>query len=50
MPASIEKCVWTYFSGTAEERGIQRSELLTEVFKRDIENAALKQEAASALG
>ncbi len=43
MPASIEKSVWTYFSGKAEERGIQLSELLTEVLKRDIEiNEALK--------
>jgi len=23
MPASIEKSVWTYFSGKAEDRGIQ---------------------------
>jgi hypothetical protein len=43
MPASIEKSVWVYFSGKAEERGIQLSELLTEVLKRDIEiNEALK--------
>ena len=43
MPASIEKSVWTYFSGKAEERGIQLSELLTEVLKRDIEiNETLK--------
>jgi hypothetical protein len=37
MPASIEKSVWTYFSGKAEERGIQLSDLLTEVLKRDME-------------
>ena len=37
MPASIEKSVWTHFSGKAEDRGIQLSELLTEVLKRDIE-------------
>jgi hypothetical protein len=37
MPASIEKSVWEYYSGKAEERGIQLSELLTEVLKRDIE-------------
>ena len=37
MPASIEKSVWTYFSGKAEERGVELSELLTEVLKRDIE-------------
>ena len=43
MPASIEKSVWTYFSGKAEQRGVQLSELLTEVLKRDIEiNEALK--------
>jgi hypothetical protein len=43
MPASIERSVWTYFSEKAEERGIQLSELLTEVLKRDIEiNEALK--------
>jgi hypothetical protein len=43
MPASIEKSVWAYFSGKAEERGIHLSELLTEVLKRDIEiNEALK--------
>ncbi len=43
MPASIEKSVWAYFSGKAEERGIRLSELLTEVLKRDIEiNEALK--------
>ena len=43
MPTSIEKSVWTYFSGKAEERGIQLSELLTEVLKRDIEiSEALK--------
>jgi hypothetical protein len=43
MPASIEKSVWTYFSDKAEGRGIQLSELLTEVLKRDIEiNEALK--------
>ena len=43
MSASIEKSVWAYFSDKAEERGIQLSELLTEVLKRDIEiNEALK--------
>jgi hypothetical protein len=43
MPASIEKGVWTYFSGKAEERGIPLPELLTEVLKRDIEiNEAVK--------
>ena len=43
MPVSIERSVWTYFSGKAEQRGIQLSELLTEVLQRDIEiNEALK--------
>ena len=43
MPASIEKSVWAYFSSKADERGIQLSELLTEVLKRDIEiSEALK--------
>ncbi len=43
MPASIERSVWEYFSGKAEQRGMQLSELLTEVLKRDIEiNEALK--------
>jgi len=43
MPALIEKSVWTYFSGKAEEKGVQLSELLTEVLQRDIEiNEALK--------
>jgi hypothetical protein len=43
MPPSIEKSVWTYFSQRAEERGIELSELLTEVLKREIEiHEALK--------
>jgi hypothetical protein len=43
MPASIEKNVWKYFAGKAEQRGIELSVLLTEVLKRDIEiNEALK--------
>jgi hypothetical protein len=43
MPASIERSVWTYFSGKAERRGVDLSELLTEVLMRDIEiNEALK--------
>jgi hypothetical protein len=43
MPASIEKSVWEYFSGKAEEKGIGLAELLSEVLKRDIEiNEALK--------
>lgn len=43
MPASIERSVWEYFSGKAEQKGVDLSELLTEVLKRDIEiNEALK--------
>lgn len=43
MPVSIEKGVWEYFAGKAEQRGIGLSELVTEVLKRDIEiNEALK--------
>ena len=43
MPASIERSVWEYFSGRAEQRGIGLSELLTEALKRDIEiNEGLK--------
>ena len=44
MPASIERSVWEYFSGKAEQGGVDLSELLTEVLKRDIEiNEQLKQ-------
>ena len=43
MPASIERSVWAYFSCKAEERGVQLSDLLTDVLKRDIEiNEALR--------
>lgn len=43
MPASIEKSVWEYFSEQAEQRGVDLSELLTEVLRRDIEiNEALR--------
>ena len=43
MPALIERSVWEYFSGKAEQRGVELSELPTEVLKRDIEiNEALK--------
>ena len=42
MPASIERSVWEYSSGKAEQRGLDLLELLTEVPKRDIEiNEAL---------
>ena len=43
MPVSIERAVWEYFSGKAEQQGIALSDLVTEVLKRDIEiNEALK--------
>jgi len=43
MPAAIERSVWEYFSGKAEQKGVDLSELLTEVLKRDIEiNETLK--------
>ena len=43
MPASIERSVWEYFSSKAEQKGVDLSELLTEVLKHDIEiNEALK--------
>jgi hypothetical protein len=43
MPVSIDRKVWEYFSGKAAERGVDLSDLLTEVLTRDIEiNEALK--------
>jgi hypothetical protein len=43
VPASIERGVWEYFSGKAEQKGIELSELLSEVLRRDIEiSEALK--------
>ena len=43
LPASIERRVWEYFAGKAQQKGIDLSELLTDVLKRDIEiNEALK--------
>jgi hypothetical protein len=43
MPLSIERTVWEYFSGKAEQRGIDLSELVTEVLKRNIQiSEALK--------
>jgi hypothetical protein len=43
MPVSIEKSVWEYFSNRAGQRGVELSELVTEVLKRDIEiDEALK--------
>ena len=43
LPASIEQGVWQYFSAKAQQKGVDLSELLTDVLKRDIEiNEALK--------
>jgi hypothetical protein len=43
VPASIGREVWEYFSEKAEHKGVELSELLTEVLKRDIQiNEALK--------
>jgi len=43
LPVSIERSVWEYFSGKAEKKGVELSELVTDILKRDIEiNEALK--------
>ena len=43
LPASIERSVWQYFAKKAEQKGVDLSDLLTDVLKRDIEiNEALK--------
>ena len=43
LPASIERSVWEYFSAKAKHKGIDLSELLTDVLKRDIDiNEALR--------
>jgi hypothetical protein len=43
VPASIERSVWQYFSAKAQMNGVDLSDLLTDVLKRDIEiNEALK--------
>jgi hypothetical protein len=43
LPVSIERSVWEYFSSRAGQRGVELSELVTEVLQRDIEiNEALK--------
>jgi len=38
MPVSIEQGVWEYFSREAESRGVELSQLLTEVLQRNIES------------
>jgi exoribonuclease II len=43
LPAAIERSVWEYFSLKAEQNGVELSDLLTGILKRDIEiNEALK--------
>ena len=43
LPVSIERSVWEYFSTKAEQKGVELSDLVTDVLKRDIEiNEALK--------
>lgn len=37
LPASIERSVWQYFSKKADQKGVDLSDLLTDVLKRDIE-------------
>jgi hypothetical protein len=37
LPVSIERSVWEYFSDKAEQKGVDLSELVTDVLKRDIE-------------
>jgi hypothetical protein len=38
VPVSIERSVWEYFSGKAEQKGMDLSELLTSILKREIES------------
>lgn len=43
VPTSIEQTVWEYFSDKAGQKGVDLSELVSEVLRRDIEiNEALK--------
>jgi hypothetical protein len=43
VPTSIERSVWQYFSAKAQKNGVDLSDLLSDVLKRDIEiNEALK--------
>jgi len=37
LPVSIERSVWEYFSIKAEQKGMDLSDLVTDVLKRDIE-------------
>lgn len=48
VPAPIERDIWEYFSRKAQQNGIELSELLTEVLRRDTEiNEARKRFRAS---
>ncbi len=38
VPTSIERGVWEYFSGKAKQKGVELSELLTEILQRDSES------------
>ena len=43
LPASIERSVWQYFYAKAQKNGVELSDLLTDILRRDIEiNEALK--------
>ena len=43
VTASIEREIWEYFSGKAAQKGVEVSELLSEILRRDVEiNEALK--------
>ena len=37
LPPSIERSVWEYFAEKADRKGVDMSELLTDVLKREIE-------------
>ncbi len=37
LPVSIERSVWEYFSGKAEQKGVDLSELLTEVLRLEMQ-------------
>ena len=43
MPVSIDRAVWEYFAAKAKQNGVEMSDLLTDLLKRDIEiSEALK--------
>jgi len=39
LPVSIERSVWQYFWAKADERAVDFSDLLTEILKREINEA-----------